>query len=47
MTFCFPSNLSARWRHDAVHAEVFDQLTVVIGNVPERRVQHFESVVPA
>ena len=28
------SDLTARWRNDAVHAEVLNQLTVMVGNVP-------------
>jgi hypothetical protein len=40
------SDLTARWRNDAVHAEVFNQLTVMVGNVPQRRVQHLKPIVP-
>jgi hypothetical protein len=39
------TNLTARWWNDAVHADIFDQLTVMVGNVPQRRVQHFETIV--
>ena len=28
------SSLAARWRNDTVHAEVYDQLTVMVGDVP-------------
>jgi hypothetical protein len=27
-------SLAARWRNDAIHADVFNQLTVMVGDVP-------------
>ena len=27
-------SLAARWRNDTIHADEFDQLTVMVGNVP-------------
>jgi divalent metal cation (Fe/Co/Zn/Cd) transporter len=39
------SDLTARWRNDAVHADVYDQLAVMVGDVPQSRVQHFKPIV--
>jgi hypothetical protein len=39
------SDLTARWWNDAVHTDVYDQLAVMVGDVPQSRVQHFKPIV--